>query len=173
MKVGEKGPLHANSIRLLDDGRFLLSFRKLNAIAWLNPDAGRVERVMQDHFSDQHDAHILDNDNLLLFDNSNFMRSSRVLEMDLDSETVVWSYGQREGERFYSACCGTAQRLPNGNTLITDSDSGKAFEVTPKGTVVWEYVNPHTTEEGKIATLFEMQRLPRDYFETICSTSRC
>src|SRR3546814_19873821 len=34
------------------------------------------------------------------------------------------------------------QRLPNGNTLITESDGGRAIEVSPEGDVVWEYVNP-------------------------------
>jgi hypothetical protein len=37
---------------------------------------------------------------------------------------------------------GNAQRLPNGNTLITESAFGRFFEVTREGEIVWEYVNP-------------------------------
>ena len=37
---------------------------------------------------------------------------------------------------------GYAQRLPNGNTLITESSFGRFFEVTKEGEIVWEYVNP-------------------------------
>jgi len=37
---------------------------------------------------------------------------------------------------------GYAQRLPNGNTLITESSFGRFFEVTKQGEIVWEYVNP-------------------------------
>src|SRR5258706_14516162 len=37
---------------------------------------------------------------------------------------------------------GNAQRLPNGNTLITESSFGRFFEVTKEGEIVWEYVNP-------------------------------
>src|SRR5262245_65643091 len=37
---------------------------------------------------------------------------------------------------------GCAQRLPNGNTLITESSFGRFFEVTKEGEIVWEYVNP-------------------------------
>ena len=33
------------------------------------------------------------------------------------------------------------QRLPNGNTLITEADTGRVFEVTRKGEVVWEFGN--------------------------------
>ena len=39
---------------------------------------------------------------------------------------------------------GDANRLPNGNTLITDSQHGKLFEVTLGGVVVWEmFLAPH------------------------------
>lgn len=33
--------------------------------------------------------------------------------------------------------------LPNGNTLITEGMSGRMFQVTPQGQVVWEYINPY------------------------------
>lgn len=167
MERGQDELFHTNSIRVLDDGRILLSFLRLDAVAWFNPKTGRIERVLQNLFSAQHDAQILDNGNLLLFDNSNFMRSSRAVEIDLSTEKVVWSYGQRERERFFSRCCGTVQRLPNGNTLITDSDSGEAFEVTSEGEVVWKFINPHTTKQQKIGTLFEMERLSADDLEWV------
>ena len=35
------------------------------------------------------------------------------------------------------------QRLPNGNTFINEGLSGRLFEVTPGGDVVWEYVSPY------------------------------
>jgi hypothetical protein len=33
-----------------------------------------------------------------------------------------------------------AQRLPNGNTLITAGAGGRTFEVTAQGAIVWEYM---------------------------------
>jgi hypothetical protein len=36
-----------------------------------------------------------------------------------------------------------AQRLPNGNTLITEGMHGRIFQVTPSGEVVWEYLTPY------------------------------
>ena len=42
----------------------------------------------------------------------------------------------------FSLRMGNSQRLPNGNTLITESSFGRFFEVTREGEVVWEYVNP-------------------------------
>ncbi len=37
----------------------------------------------------------------------------------------------------------TVQRLWNGNTLINEGASGRIFEVTAEGDVVWDYVNPY------------------------------
>lgn len=47
-----------------------------------------------------------------------------------------WSY---TAAGFFSQHLGSAQRLPNGNTLIAQSTSGKFLEVTSGGTVVWQY----------------------------------
>jgi hypothetical protein len=38
---------------------------------------------------------------------------------------------------------GSAQRLPNGNTLVTESAFGRIFEVDQTGQVRWEYVVPY------------------------------
>jgi len=42
-----------------------------------------------------------------------------------------------------------AQRLPNGNTLTNEGSSGRFFEVTAEGDVVWEYVNPYFVGPSK------------------------
>ena len=47
---------------------------------------------------------------------------------------------------FYTPFMGNAQRLPNGNTHVTESSTGRLFEVTPAGEVVWEYVIPWFAE---------------------------
>ena len=54
----------------------------------------------------------------------------------------MWSYAGSEGWPFESAVRASQERLPNGNTLITEADGGRLFEVTPEGEVVWDYVNP-------------------------------
>ena len=57
------------------------------------------------------------------------------------------------------------QRLPNDNTLITDSVSGRAFEVTRDKEIVWEFYNPHRAGENDeyIALVHELTRLPPDF----------
>jgi hypothetical protein len=78
---------------------------------------------------------------------------------------VSWEFTGSPEQPFYSATCGTAQRLPNGNTLITESDAGRAFEVTPGGDIVWEFSSPwRAGAAGElVATLFEVVRLPPEF----------
>ena len=87
-------------------------------------------------------------------------------EINPVTEQVVWSCPAKGGPDFLdSAKLGSVQRLANGNTLITESDYGRAFEITPDGATVWEFYNPHRAgDEGQfIATLMEVSRLPEDF----------
>jgi hypothetical protein len=54
------------------------------------------------------------------------------------TKELVWVYN--DDLRFHSAYTSSAQRLPNGNTLICESASQRVFEVTPECQTVWEYV---------------------------------
>jgi hypothetical protein len=49
---------------------------------------------------------------------------------------------------FYSGLVSSAQRLPNGNTMITEGVGGRIFEVTKEHEMVWEYVNPYRGWNG-------------------------
>ena len=64
---------------------------------------------------------------------------SRVLEINPVTLELVWSY---TGPQFFSTNISGAQRLPNGNTLITEGAPGRLFEVTSDRTIVWEYMYP-------------------------------
>ena len=57
----------------------------------------------------------------------------------------TWTYVGTPMSSFYSAEISGAERLPNGNTLITEGVKGNLFEVTPTGEIVWQYINPVTT----------------------------
>ena len=57
------------------------------------------------------------------------------------------------------------QRFPNGNTLITESDTGRAFEITRGGQIVWEWFNPFFSAKGR-AIVFKMKRLEADIVGT-------
>jgi hypothetical protein len=99
---------------------------------------------------------------MLVFDNSGGHGYSRILELDPMTQQISWSYPDKPSPQFFSDCCGTSQRLDNGNTLVTESEAGRAFEVTPEGEIAWEFFSPHRAGEDSelVATLFEVTRLP-------------
>ena len=74
--------------------------------------------------------------------NANQMKEKKKI-----SNQVTWKYSALNPSDFYSTIGSSAQRLPNGNTLICAMTSGDIFEVTDSGSVVWEYIIP-VTEDG-------------------------
>ena len=114
-------------------------------------------------FVGQHHAHLIPKGlpgagNLLVFDNGGSSgygapspiapngvntlarATSRVLEINPVTFERVWAYAPPDG--FFSTNISGAQRLPNGNTLITEGAGGRLFEVTTAGKIVWEYMQP-------------------------------
>jgi hypothetical protein len=91
----------------------------------------------------------LSNGNILIFDNG-FHRPrstySRVIEVDPSTNEIVWEYMGQPPISFYSQATSSADRLPNGNTLICEGSPGRIFEVTANKEVVWEYINPIMTQ---------------------------
>jgi hypothetical protein len=129
----------------------------------------------------QHHAHFIPKGlpgagNLLVFDNGGasgygaptpvapnglgiFARAnSRVLEINPVTLELVWSY-QAPG-RFYSSNISSAQRLPNGNTLVTEGAPGRLFEVTRDGTIVWEYMSPFFSGPRMSNAVYRGYRVP-------------
>jgi outer membrane protein assembly factor BamB len=127
-----------------------------------------------------HDAHLIPPGlpgagNLLLFDNGGasgmgdpspisptgnaiYQRaSSRVLEIDPVSLALVWSY---TAANFFSTNISGAQRLANGNTLITEGAPGRVFEVTAGKDIVWEFMNPPGEGGRKTNAVYRAYRLP-------------
>ena len=103
---------------------------------------------------------------ILIFDNGTHRLYSRVLELDPITETIEWEYVTDPPEVFFSRAKGSAQRLPNGNTLICESDDGRAFEITRDGEVVWEWFNP-ATKKGYREQVYRMWRLDPDVVEPL------
>ncbi len=141
---------HANTVAPIGDDRVMVSFRNISTVVIIDKaSCDIVHRVGARLLAQQHDPSMLDNGNILVFDNGAHrhdisMPFSRVLEIDLSTNLPVWSYQAWPLEDFFSPFVGGARRLPNGNTLITEGTTGRLFQVTATGEIVWEYVNPHS-----------------------------
>jgi len=171
---------HTNTLEVLDGrlaavsdafraGNVLVSMPMLRAIAVVDLEVERVVWGLRGGFRFQHQPTVLDNGRILLFDNLGTPKRSSVLEIDPATGEVLWRYREDRPGAFYSFCCGSNQRFPNGNTLVTESDAGRAFEIDTDREIVWEYLNPHRVPDPikkgqeRIATLFEVVRLPADF----------
>jgi hypothetical protein len=68
-----------------------------------------------------------------------------------------------DANRFYSPFISGQQRLPNGNTLITEGSGGRLIEVTPDHEIVWEYISPHWGDALKMNMVYRAYRVPYDW----------
>jgi hypothetical protein len=152
------------------------------SIVWqLGPDfSGSKELRAIRQIIGQHHAHLIPKGlpgagNLMVFDNGGssgygfanpiapdgvgaFARAtSRVLEINPVTLELVWSYAN---PRFLSANTSSAQRLPNGNTLITAGAGGRMFEVTTDGAIVWEYMFPLFRGPNASNAVYRAYRIP-------------
>jgi hypothetical protein len=140
---------HPSSLALDRDGNYVVSFQAMDEITKIDALTGRTLwrfggrhnqfQLVDDPlggFSGQHDVQVLDNGNLLLMDNH--VRSfgpSRAVEYNLDTTRmiahVVWEY--RPDPPVFSPMLGSAQRLPNGATLVGFGAMGRVVETNERG----------------------------------------
>lgn len=145
---------HANFIAIID--------KKTKDIVW------KVGPQFQENNLDQiigpHHAHMIPKGlpgegNILVFDNggisgygllggpNQYRPYSKVIEFNPITFNTTWQYQSKNGSiffepnnhKFLSPVSSSAQRLPNGNTLITEAISSRVFEVTSEHEIVWEY----------------------------------
>ncbi len=168
--------LHANTIEVLDGtgaarvpwlaaGNLLVSLREIDTIGVVDPRTRRFVWAQRGPWDGQHQPTVLPSGKILLFDNRPRERFSRVLEFDPRVGEITWLYPSNPKITFTSPEAGSAQRLPNGNTLVTESERGRAFEITEAGEIVWEFHNPHRAgpRNELVATLFEVVRYPESF----------
>ena len=148
---------HLNSLQVLDDGDIIASFRGCSQVFRIDGDTGDVVWKLghsyrdtspwtdnlisivgdpYDIFTGQHAATLLDNGNLLLFDNGAaspfhpetyeerrpYRRVTRIVEYSIDVDnneaTFVRDYSHRNEESFYVSSGGTVAPLENGNWIM-------------------------------------------------------
>jgi hypothetical protein len=164
---------------------FIAIIARDGKVAWqIGPDFSRSkEEQAIGQIIGQHHAHMIPKGlpgagNLLVFDNGGssgygtptsiapggqgiYARAtSRVLEIDPVTLAVKWSY---TSPNFYSTNISSAQRLPNGNTLIAEGAPGRVFEVTPEKQIVWEYMNPPSKFGRGSNAIYRAYRIPYDW----------
>lgn len=149
----------------------LVSFRQSSACVIINKHTGEVIWRYGGYLPDeygklghQHSFHMINEKelpgfgNFLIFDNGMHVAGlrdwglprSKVVEIKAKTKKIVWAFSHEEQFgawmppewKFFSPYISGAQRLANGNTLICEGGTGRLFEVTQTGELVWEYLNP-------------------------------
>ena len=163
---------HSNTVEIIKKdiqglckkGDLLVAVRNLDIIAIVDIDDEKmIWSWGEGELEVPHHPSILDNGNILIFDNGGKRKFSRILEVNPVTRKIVWEYKATPPKSFYSGSRGGCQKLPNGNVLITESNKGRVFEITTDGTIVWEFYNPDINEKkNKRATIYRMMRLDKN-----------
>lgn len=167
-------------------GNIIVSYRPLSLLVVIDHDTKKIVWQTTGISIGQHNVHFIPpgvpgTGHILIFDNGynspaanprhqDVNPNSSIVEYDPIAKSIVWRYtAEMSGLpiwSFFSDHIGGVQRQPNGNTLICEGVNGRVFEVTPKGEIVWEYVNPFQ-KAGKIAdsSLFRAAKVPESWLK--------
>jgi hypothetical protein len=177
--------IHANSVEpvlwprlvernpIYDSGNIVITIRRQHLVLIVEWETNRLLWSWgQGDLFGPHEGHILENGHMLIFDNGTSETGSRVIEINPISKEVVWEYKGKTAKDFFTSGRGGSQRLENGNTLITESGEGRAFEVTREGEIVWEYLTPHLTSDNHRLTFRRMEHYSREMVDRILAAKR-
>ena len=131
--------------------------------------SGQVGLGTEIGFSFQHSLQKLDNGNILTFDNGNLSPEfrgtdqpiSRAIEIEINdnSASLFWSYDLSPD--LFGFASGNAQKLENGNVLITTvGGGGRSLEINSQGEVVWEGLYNLSLPDGAV---YRAHRIPGLY----------
>ena len=136
--------MQTRMLRVLPNGNYIAPHLFDFAVKEYEPETGKVVRTIatDERGREKRDwpftaIRLQDGNTLIACTNGN-----RIIEVDGDGE-IVWSVTNEDiGEPLFNDACG-AQRLPNGNTVISSYHSQgnqvKLFEVTREKEIVWRY----------------------------------
>lgn len=168
-EVEELSPELAPDFPMFEAGDLLLSLRNRNMILVTDADVKTIKWWRVGPFVRQHDPDFEKGGKITVFDNhtdesldGSRAGGSRIWQIDPATGAAVTLYGGRDGQRMYSPERSTHQTQPDGNILITEAQSGRSFEVTPTGEIVWEYVNRHDAD--RVLWMHDAEAFPAEYF---------
>lgn len=176
---------HINAITFSEeDNAIYISTRHLSRITKIDHASGNVVWNMGHEFSSgevdfghdlgfsfQHSLQVLNNGNIVTFDNGNLSEifletdepTSRAIEIEIDdanqNATIEWEYVLPT--ELFGFASGNAQKLDNGNYLITTvGGGGTSLEVNTNGEIVWEADLNLTLPNGAV---YRAMRIPGIY----------
>jgi len=150
------------------EGNVIFSYNALDIIGIIDYPTGEIVWAWGYGILDgQHTPTMLDNGNLLIFDNGTNRGWSRVIELNPLTEEIVWEYHAEPKEDFYTKEMGNNFKLPNGNILICESMKNRIFEITPDGEVVWDFISTFHEITGGGIGIYRAYRYSPEYVQPL------
>lgn len=150
---------HMNDVEVLPDGRIMASPRNTDRVIFLDPQQPPGEALNESWtigaedetktLYEQHNPDYIPPEQggpaVLIADSEN----NRVVEYQRENgdwnRTWTWSDSRAQWIR-------DADRLPNGHTLISDSNGNRVFEVNKQGKIVWQTETAFPYEAERLET---------------------
>ena len=154
---------HVNGIDVNDAGDIAFSARTSNRVCVIDGQSGALKLKFTDTIG-QHHVTWVDNDHIQVFDNGR--SASRVIEIQVSTGDITWTFEGEPVHQFFSNYISGAERLWSGSVLVCEGSSGRLFEATRSGEVVWEWINPFVNhrQNGKVAVgIYRAHRYPADH----------
>jgi hypothetical protein len=150
-------------------GDVIVSLRNIHTVFVFNRDSGAIKYISRPGmFTHQHDPDFIDGDSYSVFDNNvpsidawPAGTQSRIVKVSPRDNSSIVCFEGRPGQPFFTPIMGKHQWLENGHLLITESMSGRAFEIDGDGNLVWEWIN--FVDKGIIGIVEQVHRLPAGF----------
>ena len=137
----------ADAFPMFNEGDIMVSLRNLNLVVVVDGETERVKWHFSHPLVRQHDPDFEPDGTIVIFDNNNdttrdgsLWGQSRLLQINPADNGYTIAYPTSAEQPFYTQEGGKHQLLQNGNRLITEANTGRVFEVTPAGELVWNWV---------------------------------
>ena len=163
----------ADQFELFSAGDLMMSFRNLDLVIVMGPDAKAVKWYGTSPWRRQHDPDFRPDGKISIFSNNGPVGRSEIYVVD-PSTGEVTNELEAGNLRFFSTAMGKHQYLPNGNVLITVPAEGRIIEVDSGGDKVLEFNNLVAGMASQNAHVENGLWFPVDYFSTqpSCTTGR-
>ena len=182
---------HLNSLSILPNnslqgnysaftpGNWMISFRHGSMIFILDKDTKQVlwraidDQIRDGNLEGPHAPFMLPTGIIVVLDNGRYSGWSRVIAINPLTLGIQWQYNSSD---FYSLSQGYVQNLKNNNLLITESEKGRVFEITPDKEIVWEFYHPDKQNEnnsvdkekwGRRQEIYRMTRYDKAFIDGV------
>lgn len=161
---GPEGWTHINDVEIVRNGWIMATLRNFDRTVFIDPGNGVVRNwtigcedcrdiLYEHHNSDYMPGHESNPPTVIIADSEN----DRIVEYRrVDGEwKKAWTYTNSNMHWPRDA-----DRLPNGHTLITDSNSNRVYEIDEDGDIVWTSIIGNPYEAERLGTGDESVNLP-------------